>query len=152
MASTGDAAAPDLISADIDPQKYRPNASRTLIRGAWMITVVVAIAILVPYIAVQLQRSEVVAGFERRLQILADGRGDVIATWLDGMTRPADRVVGSELFRLGCANDLEGIVAKPKLSPYRSDSRQTTWIKIKNPAYSQNQGRRELFNSFRRNG
>lgn len=109
MASTGDAAAPDLISADIDPQKYRPNASRTLIRGAWMITVVVAIAILVPYFAVQLQRSEVVAGFERRLQILADGRGDVIATWLDGMTRPADRVVGSELFRLFATElDLSG--------------------------------------------
>ena len=57
---------------------------------------------------------------------------------------------GSGLFRLGCQRDLEGIVAKPKQSPYRSDCRQTSWIKIKNPDYSQLQGRRELFNSFRR--
>ncbi|MHA1599275.1 MAG: hypothetical protein ACTSW2_00500, partial [Alphaproteobacteria bacterium] len=47
--------------------------------------------------------------FEHRLQILADGRADVIATWLDGMTRPADRVVDSELFRLFATEmDLSG--------------------------------------------
>lgn len=57
---------------------------------------------------------------------------------------------GLGLFRLGCQRDLEGIVAKPRRSPYRSDSRQTCWIKIKNPAYSQLRGRREIFNNFRR--
>ncbi len=109
MASSGEAAAPDLLSAEIVPKKHRPTASRMLTRGAWVITIVAAIAIVVPYIAVQLKRSEIVGEFERRLQILADGRGDVIATWLDGMTRPADRVVGSELFRLFATElDLSG--------------------------------------------
>jgi PAS domain S-box-containing protein len=109
MSSSGEAAAPDLLSADVDPKTYRPAASRTLTRGAWVITIVVAIAIVVPYIAVQLQRNEIIGEFERRLQILADGRGDVIATWLEGMTRPADRVVDSELFRLFATElDLSG--------------------------------------------
>ncbi len=109
MASSGEAAARDLIPADFDPKEYRPSASRTLTRGALVITIVVAIALVVPYIAIQLKRTEVVGEFERRLQILADGRGDVIATWLDGMTRPADRVVESELFRLFATEmDLSG--------------------------------------------
>jgi malate synthase len=39
--------------------------------------------------------------------------------------------------------DLEGIVAKRKSDPYR---RGVHWWKIKNPAYSQAEGRHELFN------
>jgi bifunctional non-homologous end joining protein LigD len=40
-------------------------------------------------------------------------------------------------------HDLEGIVAKRKSDPYR---RGVKWWKIKNPAYSQAEGRHELFN------
>jgi ATP-dependent DNA ligase len=40
-------------------------------------------------------------------------------------------------------HDIEGIVAKRKADPYEPRSR---WIKIKNPRYSQAQGRGELFN------
>jgi PAS domain S-box-containing protein len=109
MASSGEAAAPDPVSADIDPKEYKPAASRALTRGAWVITIVVVIAMVVPFLAIQLKRVEIVGEFERRLQILADGRADVIATWLDGMTRPADRVVESELFRLFATEmDLSG--------------------------------------------
>jgi len=49
---------------------------------------------------------------------------------------------GHELFELMCANDLEGIVAKRLTDAYRPSAR---WLKIKNPNYSQNEGRRELF-------
>ena len=38
---------------------------------------------------------------------------------------------------------MEGIVAKPKESPYRLINGKTTWIKVKNPAYSQAVGREE---------
>ena len=41
-------------------------------------------------------------------------------------------------------HDLEGIVAKRKSDPYQPSVK---WWKIKNPAYSQAEGRRELFNS-----
>ena len=50
----------------------------------------------------------------------------------------------SELARLPCKLDLEGIVAKPKKAAYRADVQKSPWIKIKNPTYSQKEGREEL--------
>ena len=51
---------------------------------------------------------------------------------------------GQRFFELVCEHDLEGIVCKPKTSPY-----PFTWIKVKNPNYSQAVGRREWFNRMR---
>ena len=53
---------------------------------------------------------------------------------------------GRELFGLICANDLERVVAKRRADPYGSRVR---WLKIKNPDYSQTEGRRELFDRSR---
>lgn len=50
---------------------------------------------------------------------------------------------GTELFRAVCDQDLEGIVAKRRDGLYTPG--ETTWVKIKNPRYSQMDGRRELF-------
>jgi bifunctional non-homologous end joining protein LigD len=47
---------------------------------------------------------------------------------------------GIDFFRLACRRDLGGIVAKRKTGTY-GDS----WFKIRNPVYSQYEGRRELF-------
>jgi bifunctional non-homologous end joining protein LigD len=47
---------------------------------------------------------------------------------------------GVEFFRLACERDLEGIVAKLKHGVYGE-----RWYKIRNPHYSQYEGRRELF-------
>jgi ATP-dependent DNA ligase len=47
---------------------------------------------------------------------------------------------GCDLFRLVCEQDLEGIVAKRRDAAYRED-----WFKIRNPNYSQFEGRQELF-------
>lgn len=47
---------------------------------------------------------------------------------------------GIEFFRLACEQDLEGIVAKLKHAAYGEG-----WFKIRNPHYSQYEGRRELF-------
>ncbi len=52
---------------------------------------------------------------------------------------------GVALFKLCCERDLEGVVAKPMRSPYRKVSGRTLWVKVKNPDYSQAEGRRELF-------
>lgn len=49
---------------------------------------------------------------------------------------------GRELFGAACRLDLEGIVAKRKRDPY---SPETPWYKVKNPTYTQAEGRRELF-------
>jgi bifunctional non-homologous end joining protein LigD len=52
---------------------------------------------------------------------------------------------GKELFALACDEDLEGIVGKRARGSYQSDGRSTSWVKIKNPSYSQAEGRADLF-------
>jgi bifunctional non-homologous end joining protein LigD len=54
---------------------------------------------------------------------------------------------GQKLFELMCAQDLEGVVAKRLKDEYGSRVR---WLKIKNRSYSQNEGRRELFDRSHR--
>ena len=51
---------------------------------------------------------------------------------------------GTELYRLACQLDLEGIVAKRADSRYRQNSSRPSWIKIKNHTYSQNEHRAVL--------
>jgi bifunctional non-homologous end joining protein LigD len=60
-----------------------------------------------------------------------------------------DHVAGNavELFDAVCARDLEGIVAKPADGRYTPEA--TTWAKIKNPAYSQAEGRAYFFGTGR---
>ncbi|HEU5256527.1 MAG TPA: hypothetical protein VFU28_11085 [Vicinamibacterales bacterium] len=51
---------------------------------------------------------------------------------------------GRALFRAACKNDLEGVVAKWRHGTYQT-GQGTSWLKIKNPRYSQVEGRHELF-------
>jgi hypothetical protein len=44
-----------------------------------------------------------------------------------------------------CALDLEGIVAKPKRGSYGTSDNGSRWFKVRNPHYSQKEGREELF-------
>jgi len=44
-----------------------------------------------------------------------------------------------------CGRDVEGIVAKWKAAPYEPDVAPSSWIKIKNPEYSQGRDRHALF-------
>jgi ATP-dependent DNA ligase len=71
------------------------------------------------------------------------------------MPRPESRLLyldhmpgrGSDLFRAACDRDLD--VAKWVHGTYHTDGRRTSWLKVKNPAYSQIGGRRELFEARR---
>jgi bifunctional non-homologous end joining protein LigD len=56
---------------------------------------------------------------------------------------------GADLFRAVCDHDLEGVVGKWKDGSYSTDPRATSWVKIKNTAYSQMEGRAELFQGSR---
>jgi hypothetical protein len=51
---------------------------------------------------------------------------------------------GRQLFELMCTYDLEGIIAKRLADPY---DQRVRWLKIKNPNYSQKEGRGDLFNA-----
>ena len=53
---------------------------------------------------------------------------------------------GRKLFELMCTHDLEGIVAKRLHDPYDPRVR---WLKIKNSAYTQQEGRADLFDRRR---
>jgi ATP-dependent DNA ligase len=50
---------------------------------------------------------------------------------------------GVQLFDAVCARDLECMVAKLANAPYTPEA--TTWVKIKNPAYSQAERRADFF-------
>jgi ATP-dependent DNA ligase len=52
---------------------------------------------------------------------------------------------GVALFDAVRGNDLEGGVAKWKQGPYYTDGQTTSWLKIRNPEYSQIEGRRDVF-------
>jgi ATP-dependent DNA ligase len=49
-----------------------------------------------------------------------------------------------------CELDLEGIVAKHGASVYQDRPSRDIWIKIKNPNYSQKEGRHEWFDRLRK--
>jgi bifunctional non-homologous end joining protein LigD len=53
-----------------------------------------------------------------------------------------------ELFRAACKADLEGLIAKWKFGTYTAGD-ITSWVKIKNPAYTQTRDRHEQFTRFR---
>ena len=53
---------------------------------------------------------------------------------------------GEALYRQACERDVEGIVAKPIISPYHEVAGRSPWLKIRNPSYSQNKDRGDLFN------
>jgi bifunctional non-homologous end joining protein LigD len=66
---------------------------------------------------------------------------------VESRVRYVDHIAANRIrfFRRVCAEELEGIVAKWKFGTYRTDGGQTSWIKVKNPNYSQAEGRHELF-------
>jgi bifunctional non-homologous end joining protein LigD len=56
---------------------------------------------------------------------------------------------GTALFTAACNRDLEGVVGKWADGCYETNGVSTSWVKIKNAAYSQMAGRRELFEARR---
>jgi bifunctional non-homologous end joining protein LigD len=52
---------------------------------------------------------------------------------------------GQDLYTEACKRDTEGIVAKWAGGPYHTDGTKTSWIKVKNPTYTQAEGRHEFF-------
>ena len=82
---------------------------------------------------------------KRRLRAILPATARVL--YLDHVTER-----GCDLFRVACERELEGIVAKWTEGSYQMDGRFTSWLKIKNPSYSQMVGRRELFEARRDRG
>ena len=56
---------------------------------------------------------------------------------------------GVRFFELACERDLEGILGKFGRGVYQTNATATSWVKVKNPSYSQAEGRAELFEQRR---
>jgi bifunctional non-homologous end joining protein LigD len=89
-------------------------------------------------------------GKDLRPEKLTDRKQELrrlLSTVSASMMRYADHVEqnGTALFQRICKLDLEGIVAKHSFGVYTEDRERTTWFKIRNPRYSQMEGREELF-------
>jgi bifunctional non-homologous end joining protein LigD len=74
----------------------------------------------------------------RKLIFRSQLEGVICASHIEGR--------GKALFEEVCERDLEGIVAKRKDSTYSVNG---CWLKIKNPNYTQAEGRHEMFTAFR---
>jgi bifunctional non-homologous end joining protein LigD len=85
-----------------------------------------------------LRRLPLLARKQLLKRILPTGSAHVL--YVDHM-----RGSGTKLYRSACQLDLEGIVAKKADSPYENNWTDPYWIKIKNPQYSQKEGRADLF-------
>lgn len=57
---------------------------------------------------------------------------------------------GERFHRAACGMDLEGVVGKFRDGVYQAGQAATSWVKVKNPAYTQIEGRADLFEA--RNG
>jgi len=77
----------------------------------------------------------------KRLQAIWPAKSPIVSEALSITGR------GCELFELMCSNHLEGIAAKRLTDPYEP---RVQWLKVKNPSYSQADGRGDLFNGPRR--
>ena len=55
---------------------------------------------------------------------------------------------GKLFFEEICGRNLEGVVAKRRMSVYAEHG----WLKIKNPKYTQAEGRHDMFTAFRERG
>jgi ATP-dependent DNA ligase len=62
-----------------------------------------------------------------------------------GTCRPSIEGNGKLLFEEVCERNLEGIVAKGRMSVYSEHG----WLKINKPKYTKAEGRQEIFQSFR---
>jgi bifunctional non-homologous end joining protein LigD len=84
-------------------------------------------------------RQEALVDRKAKLRKLVRGRAGILY---------ADHLQGGavEIFRVCCAQDLEGIVIKAARGPYSETP--CSWLKVINPNYSQHRGRREMFERF----
>ena len=70
---------------------------------------------------------------------------------IESRVRYVDHIheAGVRFFELACERDLEGIVAKYARGVCQTNHPITSWLKVKNPHYSQAEGRAELFEQRR---
>jgi PAS domain S-box-containing protein len=95
----------DRTSPDTDllgkvPTLAAPSSRRVAVLALCALVAIVLLIGAVAWVLVSEKRSELVAATRERLTLTAEGRADVLATWLSGRLVQSERVSKSELFRL----------------------------------------------------
>jgi PAS domain S-box-containing protein len=85
---------------------------------------IVLIAIVIPSLTISSKREQVVEELQQRMRITVEARAEVLSTWLEGTARLADRLVGSELFRL-FASDVDAAGGSIGASTQTADAGDT---------------------------
>ncbi|NNF98687.1 MAG: PAS domain-containing protein [Desulfobacteraceae bacterium] len=88
------------------PRRMR---TKTMFLGAAILVVVIAVVAVCVQLISDNKEAELRNSIEKRLELLAGSRAEIISTWLSGLVNQGDRIVQSELFRLFAAEvDLLG--------------------------------------------
>ncbi len=99
MSEAGASPVDDLLG-EPDPKQFTPKPPRTLLFGVVAIVVIlVAVAALVA-LGLQAKERQFRGDLERRLDILAASRAELVKTWLDGTIQLGNRVAQSDFIRL----------------------------------------------------
>ncbi|MCR9214521.1 MAG: PAS domain-containing protein [Proteobacteria bacterium] len=82
-----------------------PDEQATLRRAPWQMAglLLVVLAILSYFLgdyALETRKHEILIELEKRLEVSASGRADVIETWMATAVQPANRIAENELFKL----------------------------------------------------
>lgn len=106
---------PDPAARDLEAPVSATDSPDGLPKSALIgLAAIVVIAVVIPWITIETKKEQVIDDLQQRMRITVEARAEVIATWLEGTARLADRLVESELFRL-FASDVDaagGVIDK----------------------------------------
>ena len=88
----------DLLGSAPIPEP--PSSKRVVTLALCVLAAIVLLIGAVAWVLVSEKRAELIAATRERLTLTAEGRAEVLATWLAGRVVHSDRVSKSELFRL----------------------------------------------------
>ena len=90
-------------------EQTKPDTKRMVLIGGSVIAGLVFLATIILYMLVQSRQAELTAGVKQRVEAAASARANVLATWLEGVSRLPEQLTESELFKLFVAEvDLAG--------------------------------------------
>jgi len=87
--------------------------ARILQVGLLVLGLIALTLTLLLFFSIRDKRTELERSVEKRLEILADGRAEIVSTWLSGLAAQGDRIIQSDVFRLYAAeiDRIEGDVS-----------------------------------------
>jgi PAS domain S-box-containing protein len=87
-----------------DALRSQQSRRKTILVSSFIIAIIIAVVGSSLYGIINGKEAKLKGTLEKRLELLATGKTDVISTWLAGLVDQGDRIVQSELFRLFAAD------------------------------------------------